>query len=93
MDNQPKYTLQRTGAEVADAIEKALASAKRAATATTVVTEVKFKDNKTVYSATVNEDTLVLTAVALETTTDDIYEAEQHSATNENPTVTGGAND
>ena len=77
----PKYTIQRTGDDVANAIEKALVSAKRADEATKVVTEVKFKDNKTVYSAEVkDDDTLVLTAVTLETTTDDIYEAEVNTA-------------
>ena len=76
----PKYTIQRTGDDVANAIEKALVSAKRAAEATKVVTEVKFKDNKTVYSAELDNDTLVLTAVTLETTTDDIYEAEVNTA-------------
>lgn len=72
----PKYTLNKTGAQVAEAIDKALNSAKKASEATTVVTNVKFKDNQPVYTAIVeNEDTLVLTAVTLETTTDDIYEA------------------
>ena len=76
----PKYTLNRTGSEVAEAITKALNSAKKASEATTVVTNVKFKDNKAVYSAEVTEDeVLVLTAVTLETTTDDIYEAEDNT--------------
>lgn len=75
----PKFTLNRTGEEVAEAITKALNSAQKATTATKVVTGVKFKDNQAVYSASVKDDELVLTAVTLETTTDDIYEAEENT--------------
>jgi hypothetical protein len=81
---QPTHAISYTGTQVEDAIKKALTSAKKATDATTVVTDVKFADNKTVYSAEVNNDeTLVLSAVTLETTTDEIYEAEDNTlATN-----------
>ena len=77
---EPKYTLNRTGAEVAEAITKALNSAQKAVNPTEVITDVKFKDNTSAYSARlIDGDTLELFAVALETETEDIYEAEDNT--------------
>lgn len=80
----PKYTLNRTGAEVAEAITKALNSAQRATEPTSVVTDVEVKNsaNQTaaVYSAQIIDgDTLELFAVTVEATKNDIYEAEENA--------------
>jgi hypothetical protein len=81
---EPKYTLNRTGAEVAEAITKALNSAQKATEPTTVVTGVDVVDNNQqaaqVYSARVIEDdTLELFAVDVSPTTITIYEAEDNA--------------
>ena len=64
--NVPKYTLiRRTGKTVASAIEKALESAKKSDTATTVITSL----NGTAFAASVEGDVLSLTAITPTTTT------------------------
>ncbi len=76
---EPKYTLNRTGAEVAEAITKALNSAQKATDPTSVVTDVEVTDAQnraaSVYSAKVEDEVLELFAVTVKTTKDDIYEA------------------
>lgn len=74
----PKFTLNRTGEELAEAITKALNLP------TEVVTGVEVKDPANqpaaVYSAQVIEgETLELFAVTVTTTTSDIYEAEENT--------------
>ena len=80
----PKYTLNRTGAEVAEAITKALNSAQRATEPTQVVTDIEVKDAAnaaaSVYSAQIIDgDTLELFAVTVKATKNDIYEAEENA--------------
>ena len=82
---EPKYTLNRTGAEVAEAITKALNSAQKAAEPTQVVTGVNVVDEAektaSVYSAKILEDegVLELFAVTVQPTTTDIYEAADNA--------------
>ena len=77
--NAPKYTLQRTGKTVANAIEKALESAKKSDTATTVITSL----NGTAVAASVEGEVLNLTAIT--PTTTDIHEAVDNDASVDNP--------